>query len=516
MAIGKRDKAVQTPITRIQGYWNIFIERAIYLIVIGQLFIAAVAAIFMTIAHDSEELKSIGIIAIVILELVVQLVVVFLILRPEKRLFNFICLVALNKDGPIDVPGHKWDETSGLAAIASFIQGARDVSATATMADEPAQSPTNYILSALEMTDVGIVVLDHNQRVVYRNNAAPVRAGFDNEQALDLLFDERDTVSDWVASIGQNAIKANKVWHRIPNIPDDTENRERRYYDIVANYTHGDDAETILMIVDRTVNYGRDEDDLNLIAFAAHELRGPVTVVRGYLDILIDEMGDQLTPDTRQLFERLTVSANRLSSYINNILNTSRYDQRHLIIHLAPQTVSAVLGNIIDDIELRASSQGRLLSVHVPEGLPLIAADISGLGEVLTNLVDNAIKYSREGGAIEVNASTQNGLVTIDVVDHGIGMPTNVVANLFKKFYRSHRSRGSAIGTGIGLYISKAIVEQHGGSLSVRSQEGDGSTFTVTLPTYDSIKDKLLDTTSQTATTQVSSGPLISNHGMLK
>ena len=361
---------------------------------------------------------------------------------------------------------------------------------------------------------MGIIILRADQKVVYYNSAAPIRSGYNNEQAIDLLFNERDTVSDWVGSIGGAAIKASKIWQRVPNIPDDSEDRERRYFDVIANYTKGSAAEIILMVVDRTESYGHDEDDLNLIAFAAHELRGPVTIIRGYLDLLTSEMGGQITPDTKQLLERLAVSANRLNSYISNILNTSRYDQRHLAIRLEQQTIPAIFDSIIDDIELRASSQGRLLSVNVPDNLPTVAADVSGLGEVLTNLVDNAIKYSREGGSIEVGASAAGDQVVIEVTDHGIGMPTNVVSNLFKKFYRSHRSRGSAIGTGIGLYISKAITEQHGGALSVRSQEGEGSTFTVTLPTYDSIKDKLLG--SDSLSTDALGKPLIKNHGVLK
>jgi two-component system phosphate regulon sensor histidine kinase PhoR/two-component system sensor histidine kinase VicK len=107
------------------------------------------------------------------------------------------------------------------------------------------------------------------------------------------------------------------------------------------------------------------------------------------------------------------------------------------------------------------------------------------------NLIDNAIKYSNEGGTVEVTAQALPTAVEVSVKDQGIGMPSNVVSNLFHKFYRSHRSRETVAGTGIGLYICKAIVESHGGTIGVRSVEGEGSTFTFTLPIYATVADKL-------------------------
>jgi signal transduction histidine kinase len=189
--------------------------------------------------------------------------------------------------------------------------------------------------------------------------------------------------------------------------------------------------------------------------------------------------------------KRLIVSANRLTGYVNNILNTSKFDRRHLILHLNEESLADVYDIVRDDMTLRATSQNRLLSVEIPTDLPTIAADRSSLSEVISNLIDNAIKYSNEGGAIAVSARTKDSFVEVSVTDHGIGMPGNVVGNLFHKFYRSHRSRETVAGTGIGLYICKAIVESHGGTIGVTSVEGEGSTFTFTVPIYATVADKL-------------------------
>ena len=166
-------------------------------------------------------------------------------------------------------------------------------------------------------------------------------------------------------------------------------------------------------------------------------------------------------------------------------------------------------------MQLRASSQGRLLEVIFQPDLPKIAADRNSISEVMSNLIDNAVKYSNDGGLVSVTTKLNGDFVEFIVKDRGIGMPENVVSNLFQKFYRSHRSRETVAGTGIGLYISKAIVESHGGNISVISEEGTGSTFTVSLPTYDSIAEKL-NTSDENEGVIKEGGGWIKNHGMYR
>jgi two-component system phosphate regulon sensor histidine kinase PhoR/two-component system sensor histidine kinase VicK len=117
------------------------------------------------------------------------------------------------------------------------------------------------------------------------------------------------------------------------------------------------------------------------------------------------ELEETLEPDQRELLKRLVVSANRLSGYINNILNTSKYDRRHLKIRLSENSLANIYDIIKDDMVLRAQSQNRLLSVNIPSDLPTVAADCSSVSEVISNLIDNALKYSHEGGVVNVSAS---------------------------------------------------------------------------------------------------------------
>jgi signal transduction histidine kinase len=353
----------------------------------------------------------------------------------------------------------------------------------------PATNGSDVIKSALDATNCGFVVLNHDRTVSYANKAAPIHIDADNKTTLTLIFNGKDTLDSWLDECEQSAVHSDHIWTRIADrLP---EEEGRRFFDVIASYDKGSSHETVLTLVDRTSTYDISEQDLDFIAFAAHELRGPITVIRGYLDVLEEELDGVLAPDQHELFRRLTVSANRLSGYINNILNTSRYDRRHLKVHLAEDTLAGIYDTIRDDMDLRAHAQNRLLSVTIPADLPTVAADRASISEVMGNLIDNAIKYSNDGGAINVTAAVKGDFVEVSVEDHGIGMPSNVVSNLFQKFYRSHRSRETVAGTGIGLYISKGIIESHGGNIAVRSEEGRGSTFTASLPIYATVAAKL-------------------------
>jgi signal transduction histidine kinase len=329
------------------------------------------------------------------------------------------------------------------------------------------------------------------------------------------VFDDaNDSLTTWLAECDEKFVHAEKLWQRIPNAIVGTSGR--KVYDINATYQKGSAAEVVLVLFDRSEVYQAEDDELDFIAFAAHELRGPVTVIRGYLDVIRDELADITDDEQKELIKRLIVSANRLSGYIGNILNASKYDRRHLKLQLNEESLTDIYDSINDDMQLRASAQNRFLSVTIPNDLPTIAADRSSISEVLANLIDNALKYSFEGGSVAVTAAVDGDFVKVSVEDHGIGMPGNVVSNLFHKFYRSHRSRETVAGTGIGLYICKAFIESHGGQVGVKSIEGKGSIFTFTLPIYATVADKLAVTNNSNETIIRDGGSWIKNHTMYK
>jgi len=502
--------AVETPQKSAKDFWPYFDRVASTVIVMTQIVILAlitlVAFLFGFMSRGPTEF--IAIVCILLAQAVFGtigfLVIYRLISRPIRDLLNAVIhvsgdLTATTPPNPNDARfaknGFK-DVLQTIYQLASTDKEPIAVIASAPATIIEAATPTQIVKpastaleAALNETSCGFVVMNHDRVITFSNKAAPLNINTEGVATLSLLFNGAETLDAWLDECEKTAVHAEKTWSRVPNkLP---EEEGRRLFDVIASYDKGTESEVVLTLIDRTGLYEVGEQELDFIAFAAHELRGPITVIRGYLDVLEDELKDVLKDDQHELFHRLTVSANRLSGYINNILNTSRYDRRHLKVHLAETTVAEVYDTIRDDMTLRANAQNRLLAVNIPDTLPKIAGDPASLGEVFGNLIDNAIKYSNEGGAIDVTASQKGDTVEIAITDHGIGMPGNVIGNLFQKFYRSYRSRETVAGTGIGLYISKAIVESHGGAISVRSEDGKGSTFTVSLPTFQVVADKL-------------------------
>lgn len=506
----------------VRDFWPIY-KRGVTLAVVVLPIIPAVTAILSFYITGFFESHMIIAISLVLAILVVGFASAFWIARlastPLKALLDALVHVSGEPSAtPPPNPNEPNYQNNGFReALQTIYQLASDESNPQPITGEVTPGDKNRpidLASALDITKQGLIVLGSDRGIVYANKSAPVATTKDGETVIDLMFNGSDNLNQWLDQREETDVRAEHVWPRIANrvAGDD----EQRIFDVMVSYEKGAAYETVISTIDRTEHYRRDEDDLNFIAFAAHELRGPITVIRGYLDVLQGELEESLKDDHEELFRRLVVSSNRLSGYINNILNTSRYDRRHLKVNLVEDTVSGVYDTIDDDMQLRASSQHRLLAVNIPQNLPAIAADRASLSEVFGNLIDNAIKYSNEGGVIKVNAEAKGDFIEISVEDNGIGMPGNVVKNLFQKFYRSHRSRETVAGTGIGLYISKAIVESHGGTISVRSAEGKGSTFIVSLPTYASVAEKLQASNSSNEELISHGSGWIKNHSMYR
>jgi len=527
---------IKTKPQLVKDFWPRFKRGTVGLIIILQLLIfIAIAALlnYVGFFNDNPVGFTITLITQSILGIVSSLIIYHFVARPVKNLLAALVHVAGEPTSitPPNPNEARFEKNGFKPVLQTIYQLASDVkdpiedasnqaTAVTALPESKLSFPTvdssiNSVLNtALNQAICGFVTMNRNRTITYANKATPLRVDTNGVQSLDLLFGENDTIEKWWDECEQSAVHAEKTWPRIPNKLPNEENR--RFFDVIASYNKGAETEMVITLIDRTHLYEIGEEELDFIAFAAHELRGPITVIRGYIDVLSSELSNVLEDDQKELFRRLTVSSNRLSGYINNILNTSRYDRRHLRMHLTETTISSVYDTIRDDMALRASSQNRLLSVIIPEGLPTIAADTASLGEVFGNLIDNAIKYSNEGGPITVSAVSNGDTVEWTVEDRGIGMPASVVSNLFQKFYRSHRSRETVAGTGIGLYISKAIVESHGGNISVRSEDGRGSTFIVTLPTYKVVADKIKQNNNVNETLISSNGSWIKNHNMYR
>lgn len=518
MAVKKLKPA--KPPAMVRDYWPRFRRRTIWLTILMQM--AATLAIGMALIAGGVTTTTIvfwiTIIAILATNIGINLLLVNQLIIPFKDMTSALTHVSGEPTALAPPnPNARHFERDGFKPLLQLIYrlavgnqpSDKEISKGKSLAERI------NLGTAFDKSSFGLAILTPGEEILYSNSKVPVTIDKQEQPQLELVYDDDFNLTEWINQCVEQAVHAEKIWQRVSSKPIGHEGR--KIYDINASYQKGSEAEVILTFFDRTALYQPEDDDLDFIAFAAHELRGPITVIRGYLDVLGDELEGTLKNDQTELLSRLVVSANRLSSYVNNILNASRYDRRHLKVHLAEDSLSSIYDTIKDDMDLRAAAQNRLLSVVIPADLPTVAADRGSVSEVMSNLIDNAIKYSNEGGQVTVSAKPDGDFVKLIVEDRGIGMPSNVVSNLFHKFYRSHRSRETVAGTGIGLYISKAIIESHGGTIGVRSVEGQGSTFEFSLPIYATVADKIKagDNTNEGLINQKDGG-WIKNHSMFR
>ncbi len=380
-----------------------------------------------------------------------------------------------------------------------------------------------YLDYILQSAPFAVYVFDKSGNLQYANERGEEyldivyeeAKGMHIDKVLPLQFQSDDDLESWVEFSRENKIKDDKFFERVGLVRTDS---SRHIFDAIAHYSKDDTAgvEVLLALAERTEQYMADESEMDFVALAAHELRGPITIIRGYLDVFEDEMKDVFNVEQRGLLQKATVASEQLSDTVNNILNIARIDQEHMKLHIREANWLDVINEAYESLKLRAQVHGRVLELSLPKKLPTIAVDRASIMEVISNLVDNAIKYSYEGGTITIAAKEDDNFISTTVQDNGIGIPKSVIGHLFKKFYRSHRSRQAVTGTGLGLYICKVIIDSHGGNIWVRSTEGKSTTFGFELPTYESVAEALKKGDSDGQGIRRSSHGWIKNHSMYR
>lgn len=225
-----------------------------------------------------------------------------------------------------------------------------------------------------------------------------------------------------------------------------------------------------------------DQQKTEFVSIASHELLTPITAIEGYLSMVLDEGLGQVDDKARTYLEKVYSSAQRLSTLIKDLLNISRLESGRLRVEVAPTDIAKMLEEGIDQYQVLAEEKGLALSLKLPKNLPMASVDPLRTGEVINNLVGNAIKYTLHG-SVTVSAKVSGKDLLVTVKDTGLGMSKQEMGRLFEKFYRvDNPNRAQIQGTGLGLYITKQIVERMGGTITVESKPGLGSTFSVILP----------------------------------
>lgn len=217
----------------------------------------------------------------------------------------------------------------------------------------------------------------------------------------------------------------------------------------------------------------------HMVSDVAHELRTPLTNVRGYLEA----MRDGMMKPTRETLDLVFEEAQLLSRLVEDLQELSLAEAGQLRLERVPVGVGELLERAANAARPGAEQRGLALNVSVAPGLPPVEVDADRIGQVLRNLLNNAMAYTPAGGTVTLAAEQDDGQVQVLVADTGVGIAAEDLPFVFERFYRADRSRARATGgSGLGLTIARRIVEQHGGIISVRSEVGKGTTFAFTLP----------------------------------
>ncbi len=333
-----------------------------------------------------------------------------------------------------------------------------------------------HAAQALAYVADGVVLLDRDQVVRHWNPAAAAITGVDESDALGRPVDE--VLPAWGSLTSHVPLaRAGDPVGRPVTVPLVLGGDE--LWVAVSGVDFGEG--TVFALQDVTDEHSLEKARSDFVATASHELRTPLAAVYGAVRTLRRDDVELTEEDETAFLDMIENEAVRLATIVEQILLAGQLDADAVELDVAECDPGAIAAGVIESA-----------SLHLPEGISLslnadaarpIFCDADKLRQVLANLVDNAIKYSPEGGEVEVRLDTDDGHCVIQVVDNGLGIPSSEREKIFEKFYRLDPQQTQGVGgSGLGLYICRELVERMRGELSVESRPGVGSRFTVALP----------------------------------
>lgn len=381
-----------------------------------------------------------------------------------------------------------WEFLQGFAHQAAIaVRNARNY--------DQLETERSRLAAIIDNSAEGILILDENRRVVVMNQALSAMVGMTEEEALgrpcfevlplenvqgeDLCQPDYDFEQLSVSGARCEGDLLRPGGGRVtlsvtctPLIDDDT----------------GQLVNIIISLHDITQFRQEEEMKSTFTSIISHELKTPVALIKGYAQTLAREDANWDADVARQGLQVIEEESDRLEALINNLLDVSRIQASGLQLDFADIDVEALVRKVAN--AYRTQTDKHQIEEDFPTKLPLVWGDEERLRQLFTNLVGNAIKYSPDGGLIRVGGwyehqpdSSNGGRVVVYVADQGIGIPDEERSHIFERFYRVDNTlRRSTAGSGLGLFLSKTIVEGHNGQIWVRSEVGKGTTFFVALP----------------------------------
>jgi two-component system, OmpR family, sensor histidine kinase VicK len=237
----------------------------------------------------------------------------------------------------------------------------------------------------------------------------------------------------------------------------------------------------IEVLHDLTARYEQEQERAQMLNVVAHELRSPLTSLKMGIELNLRRLARGTPVEPNQL-QSNAQAVERMERLVNDLLNAARAETVQVGLQRAPTDLTALCKQVANE-QMRTS--GRKIDLDMPEEPVIAEVDRGRIGQVVENLLSNALKYSPTEATVALQLRQEGGDALIAVQDSGPGIPADVQPRLFERFYRAPEAKvlhGTGVGLGVGLYLSKQLVERHGGTISVASEVGHGTIFTVRLP----------------------------------
>lgn len=339
-----------------------------------------------------------------------------------------------------------------------------------------AEGGRRQLSAILTSTSDAILVTDRENRILLVNPAAERALGIPAEELVGRLVTEAPLEESLVHILTEPLGRGSPLVEEVP-LP-----TGRIFYASASTILSAEGENMGRVVVMRDITHFKELDEMKseFVATVSHDLRAPLTFIRGYASML--PLAGDLTEKQQEYLEKIFAGIEQMSALVENLLNLQRIEAG-IGLEERPCHLGALLVEAVDGMRARAVAKGLVLTIDASEPAPVIWGDATLLRQAITNLVDNAIKYTPAGGKVSVGLRVLGQEVHISVTDTGIGIAPEDQVRLFEKFYRiRHRGMEETPGSGLGLAIVKSIVERHGGRVWVESQPNRGSTFTIALP----------------------------------
>jgi PAS domain S-box-containing protein len=341
----------------------------------------------------------------------------------------------------------------------------------------------NKLEVAISGISDAIIAVDFNRKITIFNTSAENLTGFTKEESLGHSIEEIIRFFDKGKEITPQEYCPTPL--NMTDIKLVGKNGKESSVNLLSGQIHQDqEVGCVLTLHDITKEDALEAMKLDFVSMAAHELRTPLTSIRGYLSVFMEENSKNLNSEQNMLLGRINTAAQQLMALIENLLSVSKIERGVFGVSVQPLDWVTDVKEVVEVFKDRAEEKKQTLEFIPPtEAIPTIQADKLRINEVLSNLLANAIAYTPERGQISVSIESKDNFVTTHIKDNGVGIPPEALPHLFTKFFRiSGKLEQGSKGTGLGLYISKSVVDMHKGKIWVDSILGHGSTFSFSIP----------------------------------